>query len=204
MYLEKLYIMFLNLASNELFIALTSVWFGQCINTIYTKYKNFTQNIEAKIFFIQNCIFTIEQNYTWINNIKCSTQLFDKYLINVKHLSLKELSYTSTIDKTVIQILHIYEEQLCYIIMNISINNILAKESYDTHNFNNSTTIALTSLNTVLEVYQRQLNYPFTSYLLDIFGVNERIAIPLQNSLSALVLERQNRMQKPENKVEEQ
>ena len=164
-WIDKFFYLFSDLCSNGLFIALISAWFTVRLQNLRLSFKEYIEMLKKHIFFARSCIFLMEQNYLWISMMAKSNLSADKILNQVKRPELYELSYQAPLDKMVIRIISMYEEGLTAALSGIVLSPNAKKKNFFLDSFKKQTQVAISCLETCIEVYENSLASPLDSYV---------------------------------------
>lgn len=161
---------FLSLFTNPflygLLIALASAWFTSEFQAFRERVREHTQMLQKRIFFIRSCIFLIEQNFSWINDVSPCNFPIDTVLGQIRRIDLSEFPYQEPADKLVVRLLSMYEEALTTALASISFTDTKGdQDEFYIDNLKSQSQEVVNCLEICIKIYEDYLELPLGGYL---------------------------------------
>ncbi len=189
--LETMYSDFCNalyaLVSNNLFIAICSAWLTNFLSNMSSAYKDYLKNIQKRLYFVNNVLFTIEQNYLWTQYIHNGFVDTNEWYKNIKHINLIEIDYNSGVDKFLVKIINAYETILTNTYIIYTSNKVLKTDNATFKTFEDATKLAKDSLSTAIRIYENNMENSAVIFIRNYFNLQSKEQLELQDKLKKMV-----------------
>lgn len=187
---EKIYTDFCNtlyaLVSNNLFIAICSAWLTNSLSNLSTSYKEYLKNIQKRLFFINNVLFIINQNYLWTIHLQNGHINTDEWYKHIKHINLVEIDYNSDLDKLLIKFINLYESILTntYILLS---SDKTPKDADTFKDFEEATNVAKDSCQIIVNIYENTIEHSKELFLRNLLNLQSQEQIEQKNQLKQII-----------------